>query len=315
VFSRMREDIQTAIAKDPAARSGWEVLVSYPGVHAIWGHRVAHALWQRKIRFWARLLSSISRFFTGVEIHPGATIGRRVFIDHGMGVVIGETAQVGDDVLMYQGVVLGGTSQEKAKRHPTVGSGVVIGAGAIVLGPITIGENARVGAGSVVVRSVPAGATVVGVPAHLGEARRPSELLKALEHGRLPDPTLKVLTELLERQGRLEQKVAELERAALSPEGPVAMLNGAPLSGVGAEVLEALRQVLDPEAGVNVVDLGLIQGVQVERQGIEISVRLTSVDCPLVGYLSEQIQRRAADAAHGLPVRVTICSSEIAERT
>ncbi|MFO7899513.1 MAG: serine O-acetyltransferase, partial [Planctomycetota bacterium] len=155
MIARLREDIRTAFERDPAARSVPEVLLCYPGLHAIWLHRVSHWLWGRRLKLLARALSTLARALTGVDIHPAARIGRRFFIDHGAGVVIGETAQVGDDVLVYQGVVLGGTSMEKTKRHPTVGDRVVIGAGAILLGPIRVGDDARVGAGSVVIRSVP----------------------------------------------------------------------------------------------------------------------------------------------------------------
>ena len=162
------------------------MLLCYPGLHAVWLHRLAHYLWRRKLRFVARFVSHISRFLTGIEIHPGAEIGKRFFIDHGAGVVIGETAEVGDDMLMYQGVVLGGTSLKKEKRHPTVGNNVVMGAGAVALGAITIGEKAKIGSGSVVVKSVPPGATVVGVPGTIVEDRhRP---VADLEHGKLPDP-------------------------------------------------------------------------------------------------------------------------------
>ncbi|NOZ61084.1 MAG: serine O-acetyltransferase, partial [Calditrichaeota bacterium] len=158
----MKEDIETVFAKDPAARSVPEVIFSYPGLHALWLHRIAHWLWKKKIYFWARFISHVNRFLTGVEIHPGAKIGRRVFIDHGMGVVIGETTEIGNDVLIYTGVVLGGTSLQKKKRHPTIEDNVVIGTGATVLGAITIGKGAKIGSGSVVVKPVPAGATVVG---------------------------------------------------------------------------------------------------------------------------------------------------------
>ena len=164
MFKRIAEDIRTVFREDPAARNVMEVLLCYPGLHAIWMHRIAHFFWIHRWKDLARLISHISRFLTGIEIHPGAKIGRRFFIDHGMGVVIGETSQIGDDVLMYQGAVLGGTSREKEKRHPTIGNRVIIGADAVVLGAIEIGDGARVGSGSVVVKPVPAGATVVGVP-------------------------------------------------------------------------------------------------------------------------------------------------------
>jgi len=220
MFQRIREDIQAALKNDPAARSAWEVFFCYPGVHALWIYRIAHFLWNRQLRFLARLVSHIGRALTGVEIHPGARIGRRVFIDHGMGVVIGETAEVGDDGIMYQGVVLGGTSRQQTKRHPTVGNGVVIGAGAILLGPITIGDCARIGAGSVVIRSVPSHATVVGVPARiarLGNGARPET---ALEHDRLSDPVVSALEEMAYRYGELEARVARLEQL-LNADGPL----------------------------------------------------------------------------------------------
>ena len=167
MFARLREDIATVLEKDPAARSTLEVLVCYPGVHALALHRLAHALWAVGLRVLARFLSHLGRFATGIEIHPGATIGRRVFIDHGMGVVIGETAEVGDDCTIYQGVTLGGTSLNGGKRHPTLGERVVVGAGAKVLGPFTIGDDANIGSNSVVLKSVPAGVTAVGIPARI----------------------------------------------------------------------------------------------------------------------------------------------------
>ncbi len=213
MFSRLKEDIQTVFRDDPAARSYLEVLFCYPGLHAIWLHRIAHWLWNHHLKFLARLLSHINRFLTGIEIHPGAKIGRRVFIDHGMGVVIGETAEVGDDVLIYQGVVLGGTSKEKKKRHPTIKDRVVIGAGAIVLGDITIGDGAKIGSGSVVIKDVPSGATVVGVPGRVvQDVRRAREQIEVdLEHGRLPDPIADVIKVLMKEQSRLEKRVEELE--------------------------------------------------------------------------------------------------------
>ncbi len=167
MFYRIKEDVQSVFHRDPAARNTIEVLLNYPGLHAVLFHRIAHRLWLHGFKLGARLVSSFSRWMTGIEIHPGATIGRRFFIDHGMGVVIGETAEVGDDVTLYHGVTLGGTTWQKGKRHPTLGDGVVVGAGAKVLGPITIGANARVGSNAVVNKDVPEGATVVGIPGRI----------------------------------------------------------------------------------------------------------------------------------------------------
>jgi serine O-acetyltransferase len=165
---RLREDVATAVRRDPAARSRVEAVLTSPGLHAIWVHRLAHRMWHRPgLRLAARLVAHVSRSLTGVEIHPGATIGRRFFIDHGMGVVIGETAEVGDDVMLYHGVTLGGRSASRGKRHPTVADGVTVGAGARVLGPVTLGEGSQVGANAVVVNDVPAGAVAVGIPARV----------------------------------------------------------------------------------------------------------------------------------------------------
>jgi serine O-acetyltransferase len=167
MFTRIREDIACVFERDPAARSTWEVITCYPGFHALLIHRLANWLWRIRMRWLARFVSHVSRFLTGIEIHPGAKIGRRVFIDHGMGVVIGETAELGDDCTLYHGVTLGGTTWNKGKRHPTLRQGVVIGAGAKVLGPIVIGEGAKIGSNAVVVKDVPAGATAVGTPARI----------------------------------------------------------------------------------------------------------------------------------------------------
>lgn len=208
-FKEIRDDIETVFQKDPAARSKLEVLLCYPGLHALWMHRIAHGLWQKKFRFLARFISHINRFFTQIEIHPGAKIGKRFFIDHGAGVVIGETAEIGDNVLMYQGVVLGGTSLEKKKRHPTIGNDVVIGAGAILLGPISIGDGAKIGAGSVVIHDVPPEKTVVGVPARV--AGEHAHLLVDLEHANLPDPIFNTLEYLLHEHQRLRRRLKELE--------------------------------------------------------------------------------------------------------
>ena len=209
MFKRIREDIQTVFSKDPAARSILEVLFCYPGLHALWLHRLGHLLWHYNLRFLARFLSHINRFLTGIEIHPGAKIGRRFFIDHGAGVVIGETTEIGDDVLLYQGVVLGGTTQQKGKRHPTIGNNVVIGTGAAALGPITMGDRARVGAGSVVIKSVPPGATVVGIPGRIVENRRKSS--QDLEHGKLPDPVAEAIAMVLKEQRGLEERLRKVE--------------------------------------------------------------------------------------------------------
>ncbi len=172
MFEQLREDIHCVFDRDPAARNAFEVLTAYPGIHAILMHRLAHRLWNANLRWLARMVSHVARWLTGIEIHPGARLGRRFFIDHGMGVVIGETAVVGDDCTLYHGVTLGGTSWEKGKRHPTLENNVVVGAGAKVLGPITIGEGARIGSNSVVVKAVPAGVTVVGVPGRMIERNR-----------------------------------------------------------------------------------------------------------------------------------------------
>lgn len=209
LFRTIKEDIQTVTAKDPAARNWVEIIFCYPGVHALWLHRLSHFVWNHNLKFLGRLLSHFNRFLTGIEIHPGARIGRRFFIDHGSGVVIGETAEIGDNVLLYQGVVLGGTTLEKGKRHPTIGDNVVIGASAILLGPIAVGDGARVGANSVVVDSVPPGATVVGVPGRIvGDRKKP---IMDLEHGRLPDPVNDTIRLILENQMSLEERLRRIE--------------------------------------------------------------------------------------------------------
>lgn len=295
----VREDVRTVFAKDPAARTVWEVVLLYPGLHAVWLHRLAHWLWGHRLRFLGRWVSNVGRWWTGIEIHPGASIGRRVFIDHGMGVVVGETAEVGDDVLMYQGVVLGGTSLYKTKRHPTIGNNVVIGTGSIVLGPITVGDNAKIGAGSVVIRPVPAGATVVGVPARIAGKPEPSELRMDLQHGALPDPILKAVSESLDRAGRLEERVQQLERtlASLTPAagllpGPAPRAASLPVLDLAARIRASLYEVIDPEAGINVVELGLIHDIFVDGEQVEVQVLLDNPHCPLVEYLVDQIRRK-----------------------
>jgi serine O-acetyltransferase len=215
MIKQMRDDIGTVFREDPAARSKLEVLLCYPGLHALWSHRIAHWLYKRKLFFTARIISHFNRFFTQIEIHPGATIGRHFFIDHGSGVVIGETAEIGDNVLIYQGVVLGGTSLEKKKRHPTIGNEVVIGAGAVLLGPIRVGDGAKIGAGSVVIHDVPPQKTVVGVPARV--AGEHAHLLVDLEHANLPDPVVDTLQHLLDELHKLKKRVAEHEKKLGKP--------------------------------------------------------------------------------------------------
>jgi serine O-acetyltransferase len=210
------EDIRAVCENDPAARSPLEAALVYPGVHALWMHRISHALWSRDLKLGARLLAYANRFATGIEIHPGARIGRRVFIDHGMGIVIGETATVGDGCLLYKGVVLGGTSLEHKVRHAQVGEGVVIGTNACVLGAIRIGDRARIGAGSVVVRDVPAEATVVGVPARIITPKR-SRIEASLDHADLPDPVAEMVRALAAQNERLRERVAALETKLGAP--------------------------------------------------------------------------------------------------
>jgi len=218
MFRAIREQIDTIFREDPAAKSVVEIFFCYPGFHAILGHRLSHELYRWGVPLLPRVLSQISRFFTGIEIHPGATIGRRFFIDHGTGVVIGETAEIGDDVLLYQGVTLGGTGNERGKRHPTLGNNVVVGAGAKVLGNIRIGDNVKIGAGSVVVHAVPDHSTVVGVPGRVVRIRPEGG---PLEHGRLPDPEGQAIDDLARRVLELEEMVRQLasERELERPRG------------------------------------------------------------------------------------------------
>jgi len=207
MFQTIREQLDTIFREDPAAKSVLEIVLCYPGFHAILLHRLAHRLYQWRLTLLARVISQISRFFTHVEIHPGARIGRRFFIDHGSGVVIGETSEIGDDVLIYQGVTLGGTGAERGKRHPTIGDRVVIGTGAKVLGNIRIGDNVKVGAGSVVVHPVPDNSTVVGVPGRVVRIRPEGGVL---EHGRLPDPEGQAIDDLARRVAELEDVLKRL---------------------------------------------------------------------------------------------------------
>lgn len=209
LMESVREDVAAVFERDPAASNRLEVFLCYSGLHAIWTYRVNHWLWQRNLRLLARLLSQVARFFTGIEIHPAAQIGHRLFIDHGMGVVIGETSTVADDVTLYQGVTLGGTGKEKGKRHPTVGSNVVVGAGAKVLGNITIGENCRIGAGSVVLRDVPDNSTVVGVPGHI--VLRNGQRVVITDPKQINDPLSEALNAVIDRMQELNERVRELE--------------------------------------------------------------------------------------------------------
>jgi serine O-acetyltransferase len=213
MFAAIREQIDTIFREDPAAKSVVEILLCYPGLHATLLHRLSHPLYKAGVPLLPRLISQFARWMTGIEIHPGATIGRRFFIDHGMGVVIGETAEIGDDVLIYQGVTLGGTGKESGKRHPTLGNRVVVGGGAKVLGNITIGDNARIGAGSVVIRSVPENSTVVGIPGKIVRTR--ADASETLDHGKLPDPEGQAIADLTRRVAELEATLKELAESQL----------------------------------------------------------------------------------------------------
>lgn len=226
MFTRIREDVACVFERDPAARSTWEVITCYPGFHALLFHRLGHWLWGAGFNWLARLASHFGRMLTGIEIHPGATIGRRFFIDHGMGVVIGETAEIGDDCTLYHGVTLGGTTWSKEKRHPTLGNNVVIGAGAKILGPITVGDNARVGSNSVVVKDVPAGATVVGIPGRVigpKQQDKKSQLREAMakkigfdaygQSPEMPDPVAQAIDLMLDHMHVVDNKMKNLSTA------------------------------------------------------------------------------------------------------
>jgi serine O-acetyltransferase len=212
VFKTIREDINSVFDRDPAARSVLEIIFCYPGLHAVWFYRIAHWFWTHNCYFLGRFISHLGRFFTGVEIHPGARIGNKFFIDHGMGVVIGETAEIGDNVTLYHGVTLGGVTWDKVKRHPTLDDNVVIGSGAKILGPFTVGKGAKVGSNSVVVKEVPANATVVGIPGRvvMQEEKKEETIRPDLEHGKLPDPEAKAIACLFDQIRALEKKVEEL---------------------------------------------------------------------------------------------------------
>jgi serine O-acetyltransferase len=311
MIRRMKEDIKAVFDQDPAARTTLEVITCYPGLHALWMHRLANWLWRHELRFFGRLVSHVGRWLTGIEIHPGARIGRRVFIDHGMGVVIGETAEVGDDALLYQGVVLGGTALQKTKRHPTLGRNVVIGSGAIVLGPITVGDNAKVGAGSVVVRPVPAGATVVGVPARLAGQPALGDRVADLEHADLPDPVVRAISESLDRQSRLEERMRDLERTiAQLPPLPVPAPRRRPEDlELEQRIRLALDEVIDPEVGVSLVQLGFLRGVAVRGEDVEVQLALDDPHCPMIEYFVEQVRRKVKGVNGIQRVEVTLLDS------
>lgn len=233
MFERLREDIRCVFDRDPAARNAFEVLTTYPGIHALMFHRLAHALWRRGFKWSARMISHLGRWLTGIEIHPGARIGRRFFIDHGMGVVIGETAEIGDDCTLYHGVTLGGTSWEKGKRHPTLGNNVVIGAGAKVLGPIRVGDNARIGSNAVVLKDVPEGATVVGIPGRIvtrrAEELRPHRQEMARKMGfdaygttkDMPDPVARAINGILDHLHAMDKRLEQTTHAVKALGGQV----------------------------------------------------------------------------------------------
>jgi len=234
-FRSVREDVAAIFESDPAARSYLEVVFLYPGLQAVWAHHLSHWLWRHRMRFLARFVSQVARLFTGIEIHPGAEIGRRLFIDHGMGTVIGETAAVGDDVTLYQGVTLGGTGKEKGKRHPTIGNNVSIGSGAKLLGNITVGDNCRVGAGSVVLRSVPANSTIVGVPGHI--VLRDGKRVVITDPKDIRDPLSDVIIKLAAEIHELREKFQQHSHPALGAEPDITIDEGTPTPNISPQEL------------------------------------------------------------------------------
>lgn len=250
MWERLREDVASVFARDPAARNTFEVLTTYPGVHALLAYRLSHGLWRRGFKWLARFTSAVARWLTGVEIHPGATIGRRFFIDHGMGVVIGETAEIGDDCTLYHGVTLGGTVWNKGKRHPTLGNNVVVGAGAKVLGPITVGHGARIGSNAVVVKDVPEGTTAIGVPSRIirpaqseqEERRRAmAEKMGFDAYGvtrDIPDPVVQAINNMLDHMAVLDQRLEEMCKSINRMGGAV---NESPMPNLdAAQIKESL---------------------------------------------------------------------------
>ncbi|WP_196800096.1 serine O-acetyltransferase [Thioalkalivibrio sp. ALJ7] len=253
MFDRMREDIRCVFDRDPAARNAFEVLTAYPGLHALWYHRLAHWMWNHRMRWLGRVVGNFSRWLTGIEIHPGATIGRRFFIDHGMGVVIGETAEVGDDCTIYHQVTLGGTTWEGGKRHPTLGNEVVIGAGAKLLGPIHIGNHARIGSNAVVLKDVPADATAVGIPARvIGPRPEPDPRFQQMADRMgfdayglsrdMPDPVANAIHRIVQRvhdlDERMERACQALKRAGIDPGEALGEDDSGPLEACDLEGLE-----------------------------------------------------------------------------
>jgi len=230
MFARLREEIAVVFERDPAARTTWEVVTCYPGFHAMLVHRLSHRLWGSGLKWLARFVSQIGRWITGIEIHPGARIGRRFFIDHGMGVVIGETSEIGDDCTLYHGVTLGGTSWNKGKRHPTLGRGVIIGAGAKILGPIEVGDGAKIGSNAVVVKAVPAGATAIGIPARIVESHETQGRFAAYAVARdANDPLAQALHQVIEHTADTDRRMAhilsELKRLGIQIEEPASQFD------------------------------------------------------------------------------------------
>nr|VFK38398.1 MAG: serine O-acetyltransferase [Candidatus Kentron sp. TC]VFK38770.1 MAG: serine O-acetyltransferase [Candidatus Kentron sp. TC]VFK53250.1 MAG: serine O-acetyltransferase [Candidatus Kentron sp. TC] len=247
MFDSLREDIQCIRDRDPAARGGFEILTTYPGIHALGLHRMSHALWRRNLKWLSKVIAAFSRWFTGIEIHPNVVIGKRFFIDHGMGVVIGETSEIGDDCTLYQGVTLGGTSWSKGKRHPTLQDGVVVGAGAKILGPITVGKDARVGSNAVVVKDVPPGATVIGIPAHVvvqdraREGQRQTTIANKIgfdSYGLskdLSDPVTNAINRMLDHIQAMDEKMGSIENAVTDLGGHIEDVNVPDLEHCGVE--------------------------------------------------------------------------------
>jgi|CeladaMinimDraft_18_1061708.scaffolds.fasta_scaffold01821_1 serine O-acetyltransferase len=265
MFRKLKSDIQAVFDNDPAARNWFEVVFTYSGLHAIWMHRIAHALYKRKFYTLARIISQFSRFMTGIEIHPGAKIGNRLFIDHGMGVVIGETCEIGDDVVIYQGVTLGGTGKEKGKRHPTIGNNVVIGSGAKVLGSFKVGDNSNIGANSVVVREVPPNSTVVGIPGRV--VRSNGQRVDRLDHTKIPDPIMEMFRGMQKEIEALRGELEALKREAAGRREPEAAPSGTDAREQPASGTDAREQ---PASGAEVRGLAADAGREQAASGTEL---------------------------------------------